>query len=253
MLGRNSIFMATIGLSGLVAAAQAQTVIYRSEDCSATEVYRADWLRAPLGFSAGFTFNGGDYCYDARLPGCTGIWDGLGSPYVYYPYYPLYGSCGTIYGRRARDCEPRRDDCWRRYDRDECDRGGFSLGFWFGDRDRHDRDRSYDRGRSYYRGRSYDRGRSYYRDRHDRDRSGYRDRHDSDRHDRGRSGYRDRHDRDRSDHRGRNIRRGSSSSHVLQHGSSARRHVSTDHGRRSSQHSSRSGHAPRRSSHRGHR
>jgi hypothetical protein len=266
MLGRNSIFMATIGLSGLVTAAQAQTVIYRSGDCSATDVYRADWLRAPLGFSAGFTFDGGDYCYGTRLPGCTGIWDGLGSPYAYYPYYPLYGSCGTIYGRRVRDCEPRRYDCLRRYDRNECDRGGFSLGFWFGDRDRHDsnrsyyrgrlydrgrsdyRGRSYDRGRSHYRGRSYGRSRSDYRDRHDGDRSGYRDRHD-----RGRSGYRDRHDRDRSDHRGRDIRRGSSSSHRIQHGSSNRRHSASDRGHRSRQRSSRSGHTQRRSSHRGHR
>ena len=237
MLGRNSIFMAAVGLSGLVAGAQAQTVIYRSEGYSGTEVYRADSLRAPIGFSAGFTFYDDDDYYCTRLPGCTGIWDGLSSPYVYYPYYPLYGSCGTIYGGRIRDCKPRRDDCWRRYDRNECDRSGFSLGFWFGNRDGHDRDRSYNRGRSDY------------RDRHDRGRSDYRDRS----YDRRRSDYRDRHDGNRSDHRGREIRRGSSSSHEIQHRSSDRRHSASDRGRRSQQHSSRSRHAPSRSSHRGHR
>ena len=118
MLSRNTMFVAAMGFSGLVAGAEAQTTIYRSGGYSDTQVYRADCPRAPIGFSAGFTFHDNDY-YRARRPVCTSTRAGyrrtscrsVRDPFI---SHTRCESRERVYRKRSRGCESQRDDCRRR-------------------------------------------------------------------------------------------------------------------------------------------
>jgi hypothetical protein len=196
MLSRNTMFVAAIGISGLVAPAQAQTVIYDSQGHWGSNVYRADYLRAPIGFSAGFSFH--DDCYRTRRPVCSSSRAGHRRTICRSARDPFisHSRCDSrerIYRGRSRDCERRRHDYRRRYSRRDCDGGGFSLGFWLGDRDRRDC------GRSYYRGREIRRGSS--RSHAFQHRSSHRRHHEAD-HRRG-----SRHHSSRSDYHRQSSRR----------------------------------------------